>query len=87
MIIFISLPPLASVCFLNWSAVLNKKQDDQSFLFLIVSYKVLTASSITSTTESYKSNLPKFVKSTSNQGFVKAGKQHVHLDVSHGFKQ
>lgn len=63
MIIFIS-SPLASVSFLNWPAVLNEKQDDQSFLFLIMTYKVLTASGMTSTIVSYKIYLPKFVKST-----------------------
>lgn len=63
MIILIS-SPLSKCLPFKLPAVLNKKQSDQSFLFLMVSYKVLTANIMTSTIESYQINLPEFVKLT-----------------------
>lgn len=44
--------------------ILHKKWSGQGFLFLIASYKILTANSITFTTESHEINLPKFMRST-----------------------
>lgn len=67
-------------------AVLNKKQDDQGFLFLIVSYEVLMANSITSTTDSREINLTMFLRSTTKI-LSKLGNSILHQDVSHGFKE
>lgn len=63
MIIFIS-SPFGKCLPFKLSAVLNKKQNDQSFLFLMLSHKGLTADITTSTIESYQINLPKCVEST-----------------------
>ena len=63
MIIFIS-SFLARNCFFKLPAVLNKKQNDQSFLFLMMSHKSLTVNMTASSTESQETNLPKFVGST-----------------------
>lgn len=46
-------------------ALLNKKQDDESFLSSTASYKVSTANTVTFTMESHKINLPKFMRSIS----------------------
>lgn len=44
-------------------AIPNKKQNNEGFLSIVASFKVLTANTVTFTMESPKINLPKFMRS------------------------